>query len=71
MASGNFTVTSAQPNMVLLSVGPEDAPAEFASVLIGPKGDKGDTGDIGDIGATDDLGGFTTNPTVYYILAST
>ncbi|MNI40599.1 hypothetical protein D3C85_650590 [compost metagenome] len=71
MASGNFTLTNTLPNMVLQAVSPDDAPAEFASVIIGPKGDKGDTGSIGDIGATDDLGGFTTNPTVYYILAST
>lgn len=71
MSSGNLTVTNALPNIVLLSVGPEDAPAEFAAVIVGAKGEKGDTGDIGEIGAIDNLGGFSTDPTFYYILAST
>lgn len=57
--------TNALPTLVLLPVAPEEAPAAFASVLVGNKGDPGSLGDA------DDIEGFTTDPTFYYILAST
>lgn len=63
-----LTFTNAQPTLVLLPVEPSQAPAEFAQVLVGAKGDPGDTQVIGGV---DNLGGFTTDPTFYYIIAST
>lgn len=60
-----LSFTNAQPTLVLLPVEPSQAPAAFASVLVGAKGDSGDIGDV------DALNGFTTDPIFYYILAST
>lgn len=60
----NLTFTNAQPTLVLLPVEPSQAPAAFASVLVGAKGDPGV------LGATNDLSGFSTDPIFYYLLAS-
>ena len=57
-----LTFSNAQPTLVLLPVSPEEAPAEFAQVLVGPKGV-----DV-DVNQPD---GLFTAPTFYYILAST
>lgn len=58
----NLTFTNASPIMVLLPVDAEAAPAEFAQVIVGAEGS---------LGSVEDLEGFTTPPTAYYILAST
>ncbi|QNR53849.1 hypothetical protein phiK7A1_061 [Pseudomonas phage phiK7A1] len=57
---------NAIPNLVLLPVGPDDAPAEFAQVIVGEKGDTGDLDTVEDI---DSIAGFTTDPLFYYLLA--
>lgn len=59
-----LSFTNANPTLVLFPVGPEQAPIAFAQVLIGAKGDDGSLGNV------DDIGGFTTDPLFYYILAS-
>lgn len=53
-----LTFTNASPTLMLVPVTPSEAPAQFAQVLVGDKGDSGVAGE------------FPTDPLFYYILAS-